>query len=304
MVDIDELKDKFSIDGKVKFARQENNLIYLAVTNKFADAKICLYGAHVMSFRPHNAEEVLWMSSKSSFTVGQPIRGGIPLCFPWFGPHKSDSDKPQHGFARLRYWTLVETATKPSDETFIRLQLCSSEDTKAFWPYDFCAELTVLVGQTLEVSLKVTNQSVETFEYTCALHSYYHLSSIENATITGLQGASYHSQLEPGEFTQESPEIKIQKAETRHYHNTVATCLIDDSRFKRKIRAAKAGSRITTVWNPGKETCATIGDMPEDGYLHFVCVEAINAFDDAITLTPGKSHTTAVIISSEEHGAI
>lgn len=300
MVDIEKLSDIFSIEGNVKFARLKNNLIYLTVTNKFADAQICLYGAHVMSYRPHNSEEILWMSPKSNFQVGQPIRGGIPVCFPWFGPHKTDSDKPQHGFARLKYWDLVETASKPGGETLVRLQLCASEETKAFWPYDFCAELSVVVGQTLEVSLKITNQSAEPFEYTCALHSYYNLSSIENIAITGLQGASYHSQLEPGEFIQKSPIIEIQKAETRHYYNTEATCVIEDSTFKRKICIAKAGSKSTTVWNPGKETCASISDMPDDAYLHFVCVEAVNAFDNSVKLASQESHTTSALIMFEK----
>lgn len=300
MVNIDELNNKFSLEGAVKFAVLKDKLIYLTVTNKYADAQICLYGAHIMSFRPNTSEEILWMSPKSSFQIGQPIRGGIPVCFPWFGPHKSDSQKPQHGFGRLMYWEVTETAIKAAGETLIRLQLCSSDETKTYWPYDFCAELTVKVGKTLEVSLKVTNLSAEPIEYTCALHSYYNVSSIENITITGLQGAGYHSQLEPGEFIQESPIIEIQKAETRHYHNTEATCLLEDTQFKRNIRIEKAGSKITTVWNPGKETCAVISDMPDDAYLHFVCIEAVNAFDDVIILDPNELHTTSAMIGVEK----
>ena len=299
MVNIDELNDRFSLGGVVKFAELHDKLVYITVTNQCADAQICLYGAHVMSFRPHHSEEILWMSPKSSFQIGQPIRGGIPVCFPWFGPHKSDPAKPQHGFGRLMYWEVTETAVKTNGETLVGFKLCSSDETKAYWPHDFCAELTVIVGKTLEVSLKVANQSVEPLEYTCARHSYYKISAIENIAITGLQGARYHSQLEPGEFIQDSPEIEIRKAETRHYHNTKATCIIEDSLFKRKIRIGKAGSKITTVWNPGKEASAAINDMPDDAYLHFVCVEAVNAFDDVIKLAPGESHTTSAMIGLE-----
>jgi len=300
MIEINELNDKFSIKGEVKFERMENDLVFCSVSNNFADARICLYGAHVTSFKPQNSQEILWMSPKSSFEVGKPIRGGIPVCFPWFGPHQSDSEKPQHGFARLMYWEVAETSSMPGGETRVRLQLCSSEMTKAFWPYDFCAELTVVVGQTLSINLNIINKSSESIEYTCALHTYYNLSSIENSTITGLQGANYHSQLEPGAFIQELPEIKIQKAETRHYHNTEATCIIKDSIFGRNIQVAKAGSKITTVWNPGKETCAQIGDLPDDAYLTFVCVEAVNAFDNVISLAPNESHTTSVMIGLEK----
>lgn len=299
MIELSELNDKNSLKGEVEFTRLENDLIFCNVSNKYANARICLYGAHVTSFTPQNSQEILWMSPKSSFEVGKPIRGGIPVCFPWFGPHQSDSEKPQHGFARLMYWEVAETASMPGGETVIRLQLCSSEKTKVYWPHDFFAELTVVVGQTLSLSLKVTNTSTVSIEYTCALHTYYNISSIGNIAITGLQGANYHSQLEPGAFIQELPEIKIQKAETRHYHNTEATCVIEDPIFGRKIRVAKAGSKITTVWNPGKETCAQIGDLPDDAYLTFVCVEAVNAFDHVIRLTPKESHTTSVIIGLE-----
>lgn len=301
MLNIDKLNDKFGIDGKVSFTKPANNLIFLAVTNEYADAQICLYGAHITGFRPHNSKEVLWMSPESSFEVGKPIRGGIPVCFPWFGPHKTDPEKPQHGFGRLMYWDVAEITTRPpGGETLIRLQLYSSDRTKSYWPYDFCAELTAVVGQRLEVNLKVTNLSAESFDYTCALHSYYHLSSIENIAITGLQGAKYHSQLELGEFIQESPAIVIRNAETRHYHNTEATCVIEDTVFKRKIRIAKSGSEITTVWNPWAATCALIGDLPDEGYLSFVCVEAVNAFDNIIMLSPHESHTTSVLIGVEQ----
>jgi glucose-6-phosphate 1-epimerase len=300
MIDIDKLNDNFGIKGKVGFSKPENNLTFLTISNKYAEADICLYGAHVTRFKPHNSKDILWMSPESSFEIGKPIRGGIPVCFPWFGPHKTDPKKPQHGFGRLMYWDLVETANKPGGETLIRLQLCSSDATKAYWPYNFCAAMTIIVGQTLEVSLKVINSDDKPFEYTCALHSYYNVSDIGNITITGLSGASYHSQLEPGEFIQVTPKIEISKAETRHYHNTGATCMIEDTIFERKISVAKSGSKITTVWNPGKETCATIGDMPNDAYKTFVCVEAVNAFDDVVRLAPKESHTTSALIGVEE----
>jgi len=300
MIRINELNDTFGIEGELSFEQPENNLIFLNVSNKYANAQISLYGAHIMSFRPRNSEEILWMSPKSNFRVGEAIRGGIPVCFPWFGPHNTDPEKPQHGFGRLMYWDITETSVISTGETFIRLKLNASPETHVYWPYDFCAEITVVVGKTLEVSLKVTNQSTESFEYTCALHSYYNLSSIDNTAITGLQGVSYHSQLEPGDFIQETPTIEIRKAETRHYHNTEATCVIEDTMFKRKIRISKAGSKITTVWNPGGETCAKIGDLPDDAYKTFVCVEAVNAFDDVISLAPGESHTTSAMIGLVE----
>jgi len=300
MIDIDELDDKFSIEGEVGFAELEEDLVFITVSNKHADADICLYGAHVTSFRPHKSMEVLWMSPDSSFEVGKPIRGGIPVCFPWFGPHKTDPEKPQHGFARLMYWDILETTTKPGGETLVRLQLCSSDETKAYWPYNFCAEMSILVGKTLEVSLKITNKSDQPFDYTCALHTYYNLSAIENLSIDGLQGTSYYNQITGENGIQEEETLLINEPITRHYLNTEVPVVITDSAFRRNIIVQKSGSKVTTVWNPGKETCAKIGDIPDDGYETFVCVEATNAFDFPIHLGAGKSFETSAIIGLNE----
>lgn len=300
MIDIDELEDKFSIEGEVGFAELENDLVFVTVSNKHADADICLYGAHVTSFRPQNKMDILWMSPDSNFEEGKPIRGGIPVCFPWFGPHKTDPEKPQHGFGRLMYWDVKETSTNNDGETVIVLQLCSSAETKAFWEFDFCAEMTFIVGKTLTSTLKVTNKSAEAFEYSCALHTYYSLSAIDNLEIEGLKGLTYFNQLN-GEFSiQEEEILKIHDATTRHYLNTESMVIINDPVFRRKIKAGKSGSKVTTVWNPWEETCAKIGDLPDDAWETFVCVEATNAFDYPVNLASGESFETSAIIGLYE----
>lgn len=300
MIDIDELDDKFSIEGEVGFAELENDLVFITVSNKYADADICLYGAHITSFRPHNSMDLLWMSPDSSFELGKPIRGGIPVCFPWFGPHKTDPEKPQHGFGRLMYWEVVSTSTNTSGESVVKLQLCSSDETKVYWPYDFCAEMTIVVGKTLTATLKVTNTSGQPFDYTCALHTYYSLSAIESISIEGLKGTAYFDQL-TGEFgIQEGEPLEITEALTRHYLNTESQVVIADSAFRRRIKVDKTGSKVTTVWNPGAETCAKIGDLPDDGFETFVCVEATNAFDYPVKLAAGESFETSAIIGLEE----
>lgn len=300
MIDIDELEDKFSIEGEVGFGELENDLVFVTVSNKYADCDICLYGAHITSFRPHNAMEILWMSPESNFEVGKAIRGGIPLCFPWFGPHDTDPQMPQHGFARLMYWDVLETATLPSGETLIRLQLCSSGETRAYWPHDFCSQLTVIVGLTMTVTLKVTNTSSDPFEYTSALHSYFSLSSIENLFIHGLQETTYYNQLSAENGIQNEEILQIKGPTTRHYLDTETPVIIEDSIFNRRIQVVKAGSKVTTVWNPWEEASATIADLSDDAYETFVCVEAVNAFNDVIHLSPKESHETSAIVSLEE----
>lgn len=299
MIDIDELDEKFSIEGEVGFAELENDLVSVTVSNIHADADICLYGAHVTSFKPQNSMEILYLSPESSFEVGKPIRGGIPVCFPWFGPHKTDPEKPQHGFGRLMYWDVAGTSTLPGGETQIRLQLCASEETKAYWPFDFCAEMTFVVGKTLTTTLKITNNSSESFDYSCALHSYFNISAIDNIEIEGLQGVGYFNQLTGKNGVQDEELLLIKEPLTRHYLDTETTVVIADSTFSRRIKVEKSGSKVTTVWNPGEETCAQIGDLPDEAFHAFVCVEATNAFDYPIVLAAGESYETSATIGLE-----
>lgn len=300
MINIDELNDKFSIEGEIGFAELEDNMAFVTIYNKYAEADICLYGAHITNFKPHKTMEILWMSPESNFVEGKAIRGGIPVCFPWFGPHKRDSSKPQHGFARLMHWNVIETAIQPTGETLVRLQLCSSPETKQYWNHDFCAELTVIVGKQLSVTLKVENTSSAPFEYTCALHSYFSISSIEEITIEGLQNTKYYNQLDGGDYVQTTEKLEIHNPETRHYYNTESTCVINDPYFGRRIQIAKSNSKVTTVWNPWEETCSKIDDMPDDAYHTFVCVETVNAFNEVIKLAPGEIYETTAILGLEE----
>lgn len=293
---IQELNEKFALPGNLAFVSHKNDLINLTVSNQFADAKISLYGAQIISFRPRNEHEILWMSPMSKFEAGKAIRGGVPVCFPWFGMHKKDNSKPQHGFARLMNWQVSETALSSNGETLIKLQLCSSQETKEYWPFDFIAEMIFTIGKILTITLKVTNTSRIQFDYSCALHTYFNLSAIEDISVEGLQGSQYFKNNEPGDFIQESSKLKINQPEDRHYYNTEATCIIKDPKFKRKIRVAKTGSNVTTVWNPGAEICFKMADMPNEAYRRFICIEAVNSFENTICLTPGKSHETSAII--------
>jgi glucose-6-phosphate 1-epimerase len=296
MVDIDELDDRFGIEGELGFNETDEDMISVTIFNKFADVEISLYGAQIMRFIPHGSFDVLWVSTDSYFEIGKPIRGGIPLCFPWFGPHPTDTDKPMHGFARLMMWDVIETVSIETGETLVRLQLCSSEETKQFWPYDFCAKLSVLVGKNLEVKLSITNTGDQNFEYSAALHSYFSVSGIENIAIKGLQGAAYYNGFEKELNTQEEELLEIHQEENRRYVNTENDCVILDPLFNQAIRISKEGSKVTVVWNPGEETSAKMEDMPDDGFEAFICVETVNAYNDTIKLSPGENHTTAAII--------
>jgi glucose-6-phosphate 1-epimerase len=297
MINVDELNDRFSVEGEVGFSEQEGDLVFLSVWNKYADVDICLYGAHVTHYQPSESFGVLYMSPVSDFEVGKPIRGGIPVCFPWFGPNALDASKPVHGFARLMYWDVSEVAVLPDGSTRIKLMLASSEETKAQWPYDFVAEMTYHIGKKLEVSLKITNTGKEEFSYTAALHSYFSVSSSEHIRIEGLQGTSYYNGFETTLNEQAEEMLMISEETNRRYIDTSSACVVHDPSFRRSILVEKEGSNVTVVWNPWEEASKKIGDLPDEGFQVFVCVEAVNAYNDTIKLDSGQSHTTATTIS-------
>ena len=298
-MDIDELNEKFGVEGEVGFMELDGDLPFITITNKYAEADICLYGAQITSFRPMRTTDVLWMSPYSVFEKGKAIRGGIPVCFPWFGPHGSDSALPQHGFARTSMWKVTKVDTLEKGETYVSMQLKSSEETKAYWPHDFVAEMIFVIGDSLSVTLKVTNPSDSVISYTSALHTYFNLSAIENIKIAGLANTHYENQLDGNRYVQKEELLEVSEAITRHYFDTEADCNIHDPYFKRDIRIAKEGSKCSTVWNPGAEVCEQMSDMPNDGHETFVCLETVNKINDQIDLAPGESHETTAVISVE-----
>jgi glucose-6-phosphate 1-epimerase len=305
MMNVDDLNDKFGIEGEVGFSEMDGELVYLSVWNKYGEADICLYGAHVTHYQPADNFEVFYMSPDSEFEVGKPIRGGIPVCFPWFGPHVSDASLPVHGFARLMYWDVLDVKVLPEGETLVQLGLASNAETKAYWPYDFSAELTLVVGRKLGVRLKVTNTGSEAFTYTSALHSYFNISAIEHIQIEGLKDTAYYNGFETELHHQTIEMLTITEETNRRYINAANACGIHDPAFFRTIVVEKAGSNVTVVWNPWEETAKKIGDLPDDGYHAFVCVEAVNAYNDAITLNPGQNHitATAIAVDSQKKGS-
>jgi glucose-6-phosphate 1-epimerase len=293
------LNATYGIAGSLEFTEGEGGLPTAVITTPLAEAAVSLYGAHVLSYRPRGKGEVLWMSSLSEFEVGKPIRGGIPVCFPWFGPHATDAQKPQHGFARVEMWNVAGTSVLPDGRMELCLSLKDNPSTLALWPFAFAAEVCVRVGTSLEVTLRCTNTGAEECTYTDALHSYFAVSDIANVDIRGLAGAQYYEGFGTVVRRQDEEALAIVKEENRRYVHTDAECVIRDSVLPRTIRVAKSGSRVTVVWNPWDATAKKIADMPDAGYRTMICVEAVNAYDDGVVLQPQAQHCLGTIITVE-----
>ncbi|NOK62974.1 MAG: D-hexose-6-phosphate mutarotase [Chloroflexi bacterium AL-W] len=247
---LEELNRQFGVEHQLSFVDGPGGLPVAAIRNTHAHATVALYGGHVLSYQPHDQAPVLWSSAQSFYEVGKPMRGGVPVCWPWFGPHPTDTYKPSHGFARTSIWSVLETVVVANEATRIRLGLRDTNETQTLWPHVFELEITITVGASLEIELCVRNTGTTTFSYSGALHSYFTVSHISHITIHGLEATTYIDQLDSGQRKVQDGPIAISHEIDKVYLATDATCRIDDSELQRHIHIVKTGSQSTVVWNP------------------------------------------------------
>jgi D-hexose-6-phosphate mutarotase len=263
------------------------------------DAHVYLYGAHVTHYQPTGQPPVFFMGSKAFFQQGKAIRGGIPICWPWFGPRTGDTSQ-MHGFVRTRMWDVAEVK-RSGDAVRAVLKLASSEETRAIWPHDFELRFTVTLGSQLTTELEVRNTSSGEFKFEEALHTYFNVADVKQITIEGLVGSTYIDKVGP------PPERKVDNENDLHlkgltdrvYVNAPQTCTIEDPVLKRRIAIAKDNSDSTVVWNPWLDRIGTFADLSLEDWHKFVCVESCNAKDNAVTLSAGQTHVMRVRFRSE-----
>ena len=294
------LNSRFGIDGHVVFREGPGGLAVADVSNEAGRGEIALLGAHVMRFQPVGHRPVLWMSRESVFEVGEPIRGGIPICWPWFGGHPTDLEKPNHGFARRLLWDVVGSESLASDRTCLSLRLRDTDATRAMWGYAFEVTLAVTVGADLSVSLTIKNVGTDTFTCTDALHSYFSVSHIADVSVSGLGGTAYVDTVGgANERRIQNGPISFAGETDGVFLDTTAECVIHDPAWERRIRVAKEGSRSTVVWNPWAAKSKCMPDFGDDEYVGMLCVETANAMNDTVMLAPGETHCLRALIGVE-----
>lgn len=282
----------------VRLERGEGGLERLAIDCPAASARMFLHGAHLAHWQPAGQRPVLWMSRRSMFGAGQPIRGGAPICFPWFGPHPADPKLPLHGIIRLRTWRL-DTVNEGSDGS-VRAELClrSDERTRSLWAHDFEARFAVEVGAGLTMSLTVHNTGGAAFDFEEALHTYLAVGDVRQVRIGGLAGVTFIDKTDHFRRKTQGPEPIAIAAETdRLYLDTDAAVVLDDPSLGRRIHVAKSGSRCTAVWNPWIAKAKAMPDFGDDEWSGMICIETANAADNRVTLAPGAAHTMQATIA-------
>lgn len=265
-----------------RFEDGPGGLRRIAISTPLAESTIYLHGAHVTAWTPRGQRPVLFISSRSGYEAGKPIRGGVPIVFPWFGPRSDGQPGPLHGFARIREWTVESTEIQPDGTAAVQLGLSAEWSRLTF---------RVLAGATLEMELTVRNESDTEQRFEEALHTYFAIGDIHQVSITGLQGTTCLDKTDNFARKQCTGPIRFAKETDQVHLNTASTCEIGDPAWQRTIVVEKSGSNTTVVWNPWIEKTRTLTDVAPDDWQSMVCIESANALENAIVLAPAASHT-------------
>ncbi len=272
----------------------ENGFEYLEITNDAATARIALQGAHLYHYVRHGEAPLLWVSGCSHFENGTAIRGGIPVCWPWFGMHENPA-LPQHGFARTSRWSLKShrDITSALSETVLILQ--ESDESRKLWPFSFELALHVKVGATLELHLETRNTDTRDMPLSNALHTYCPVSAINAVHLEGLQNRPYFDNLDKGIYHQHEALLEFSAETDRVYQEVTWPLRIVDT--ARTITIDASNSSCAVVWNPWIEKCSQMSGMCQESYQSMLCVETANAREDARIIAPGATHSLSTMIS-------
>ena len=246
------------------------------------------HGAHVLQWRPRGTEPVVWLSDLAVFADAVAIRGGVPICFPWFGAGRSGGMTPAHGFARISEWRLNSMDDDGSAATAV-FTLSSTDVTSPLFPYRYRATMTARFGADLHLALDVHNDDDVPFTYEAALHTYLHVGDATAVQVEGLTGDTFHDKVTDEETVQSGP-IVIDREIDRVYRSTRDVHVVDPA-LDRTLTVRKGGSASTVVWNPWIDKARAMTDFGDDEWRSMVCIETANVGVDAVELAPGRSHT-------------
>ena len=288
-LNLNSLRSRFSARG-VEIDNDAHGLTRLTVTTRAAAARLYLQGAHVTHYQPTGAAPVLFTSERSLFTPGKPIRGGVPLVFPWFGPHPTDATQPAHGWARTSAWELQSVTRDSADHVTVILSLGVGE--LSLRPIDgFTLIYTVRVGPELVMLLDVQNTLKTAATFEAAFHTYLAVSDVRQVRIDGLDGRSYLDKVDAGRRKTQSGPITITGETDRVYVDSRDVVTVNDPGAGRTIVVEKEGSATTVLWNPWVEKARRMSDFGDDEWPKMLCIETANAADNAVTLAAGARHT-------------
>ena len=293
------LNTQFGIAGQLSFREDASGLVIADISNAQASASLCLQGAHLMTWKPHSqAVPLIWLSRDAKLAPGKSIRGGVPICWPWFGAHATEPTFPGHGHARTVSWQVIGSGTEACGAT--RLVLRIAENPAKLWAYPCTLELTVIAGETLRMALSTTNTGSSDFVIGEALHTYFQIGDIAQTRVGGLSGCTYWDKVGGSALRKQQGEIGFEGETDRVYIDSADSCTIVDPLLKRRIIIDKTDSLSTVVWTPWTTKAEKMGDLGQpDGWREMVCVESGNALENTVRVAAGSTHTLRVEYRAE-----
>ncbi len=298
-MNLDELNANFALPERLHFVAGGGGLPKCVIDAEEASAELYLYGGQVTHFQPHGEKPILWLSPDAIYKHGTPIRGGIPIIWPWFGKHPKFTGLPNHGEARIQHWEVIRTGLGEEGEVTIALRLESRGGENACWPYPYELVHEVTVGRTLTVRLTAHNRGLRPCLINIAFHTYFRVGDVSRVAIDGFDGRFYEDQVDEMKSKKQVGPVRIGFEIDRVYIDGDSEIFINDSAWERRIRIDTYDSDAAVVWNPWIEKAGAMIDFPDEGFRDMVCVETGNLALDARGLLPGTAHVIQAIIGLE-----
>ena len=296
---LEQFNKQFSIDNHLTFSQDKGGLTVISVTTPHATATISLHGGQVLSYVPveggnDSNHDLLFVSNNAYFQNDKAIKGGAPICWPWFAAHTEDESLPFHGFVRNQAWQVHATECRDNGDVVITLVFNDTEQTQKLWPYSFELKEVITVGASLGIDLITNNTGSQAFSLTQAIHTYFSVGDITQVKVTGLEGKPYLDKVEAFAAKSQTGPITVNKEVDRIYQQVDLPLVIHDAAFNRRIHIEHTGSATAVVWNPWVKISEKSQDLEDDSYQHFICVETANAADNIITVAPNDTCTLGV----------
>jgi len=295
MAAAEELDRRFGIPGVVKICKGNGDLTRIQITGSRAEGEMYLHGAHVTSWKPAGNDEVLFLSTKSHWKEGQAIRGGIPICFPWFRAKADDPKAPAHGFVRTKSWQ-IESIVENKSGVCVSMSTESDQQTRLWWPSEVHLTYRVVFGSELVLELTSTNTGKTDSRFEEALHTYNRVADIANVRLQGLDTVRFLDNTDSNTEKVQRCDVTIASATDNAFLATESDVDLIDPELRRHIRLQKTNSLTTVVWNPWREGAARLGDLSDDEWKQFLCVEASNVLTASVTLRPGEEHKMTAVL--------
>lgn len=299
MSTIEQLNSDHGIVGHLQFAPGGGGLPFIEVDNGRGKALISVYAGQVLSFLPAGeSDDLMFLSKLAYYSPGKAIKGGAPICWPWFGPDPEGKGRPGHGFVRNRLWSVISTEALPNGDTKVVLGLDDTPETQSIWPQAFELRQEITVGSELTLELVTRNRGNQAFTITQAFHTYFKVGDIGQARVLGLEGCAYLDKVDGGKEKTQQGAVAIEGEVDRVYMGVASDLVIDDAALGRRILIQSSGSQSAVVWNPWAKISAEMGDLEDDDYLRFLCVETTNAATDTVQVPPGEERRLRTVYRS------